>query len=135
MDIKKEIKRVQKLIETERNLDQISFYEGYIKGLRTAEEKEREILTTIYSSKLFKIMDYAFSRGSGHTYAQVKGVENVDNAILIVVDGKQNTGLPKEKQMSINDAKHFFIGSGRRHPVVIDHFALSTMLKEIINKI
>ena len=48
----KELQKVEKALADERNLDQISFYEGYIKGLKFAEKTEQpkeNIKKEIYS--------------------------------------------------------------------------------------
>ncbi len=38
----KEIERIEKKLETEKNLDKITFYEGYLKGLKFQEKKKKE---------------------------------------------------------------------------------------------
>ena len=36
--MEKEIERIEKILETEKNLDKITFYEGYLKGLKYKEK-------------------------------------------------------------------------------------------------
>lgn len=93
------------------------------------ERRERErILTELDKSGMGQLMDfYSSNRGSGHTYAAVKGIENVPNSVLLVAheDQKQNTGLSREKQISVGGREIAL--NGRRFAVVPDHFALQTL--------
>ena len=75
---------------------------------------------------------YQSNRGSGHTYASVKGVENTPNAFLLVVDEhqKQNTGLSKEKQISINSRD--IILRGRRFALVCDNYTIQEMYRKLL---
>ena len=77
---------------------------------------------------------YESNRGSGHTYAAVKGVENSANALLLVADGhqKQSTGLPMDKQISLTGR---YVLKGRRHALVVDNFALIQMFYRLISQL
>ena len=120
-----------------KNIERELIIDYWMKILKAQEQRVRgEMLKKIYHSKLFQILQYGFRRGSGHTYAQVKGVENVSNAVFIVANEnqKKSIGLPKERQISISSANERFF-AGRRHPVVIDHHALAVMFEEIIKSL
>lgn len=87
-------------------------------------------------SKLGMLMDfYSSNRGSGHTYAAVNGVKNTPNSVLLVAQEsqKQHTGLPREKQITLNGRD--IVLSGRRFAVVPDHFALQLMFEEITHSL
>jgi hypothetical protein len=119
-----------------KEIKMLKLYEQHKLELKEERIKTlEEVMDNLEKSKLVQILRYAFSRGCGHTYAQLKGVENTPNAILVVANEQQglSTGLPREKQISINADVSFF--RGRRHPVVIDHYALSTMVEEILHTI
>ncbi len=102
--------------------------------LDQAKKSERERMAKEIQETKFAdlIRFYQSNRGSGHTYATVKGVENTDRAFLLVVNEqqKQNTGLPNDKQISLN-GKEMILG-GRRFAVVPDNYTLQEMFKEII---
>ena len=108
--------------------------EAFENGKKEARE---EVINTILHSKLAGILRYRFARGAGHTYAEVKGVENVKNAVLIVANEQQkrSTGLPDKQVISINSTSKGTILSGRRIPIVIDHYALQVMFDEIIQQL
>lgn len=78
---------------------------------------------------------YASNRGSGYTYACVKGVENTPNALLVVANEAQkgNTGLPREKQVSVRGRD--LIISARRFALVPDNFVLIQSAQEKKNRL
>jgi hypothetical protein len=92
-------------------------YNGLEKGLYLVDE-----------SLLSHILEHFYRRGVGNTTAEVEGVANVKNAKLIVHNENFNTGLPREKQISINSCEKL---RGTNFPIVIDHFALQEMLHKI----
>jgi hypothetical protein len=110
-------------------------YEFVVSQKEQAIQAERErIIKEINGSQLAEVVRFFESnRGSGHTYAEVKGVENVNGAFLIVADEhqKQNTGLAGDKQLSLS-SREIILG-GRRCAIVVDHFALQKMFHDIIN--
>ena len=79
-----------------------SFYDWLRTTLHTYRtELLEEVRVEIMEGKLGQLMQfYASNRGTGHTFATIKGVENTPNAFLLVADEnqKKNTGLPREKQ-------------------------------------
>ena len=102
----------------------------------TYETAIKDCLREAERSKLQMIVDYYRSnRGSGHTYAAVNGVKNTQHSLLLVANEKQkqSTGLPRDKQISIEDRT--LILAPRRIGLVIDNFALQEMFLNLRLKI
>jgi hypothetical protein len=100
------------------------------------EAWNREVREIVKQSQLAELIRFYMSnRGSGHTYASVKGVENVQGAYLLVADEhqKQNTGLPREKQIALS-GREIQLG-GRRCAIVVDHYALQQMFTDLSTKL
>lgn len=80
-------------------------------------------------SKLEQLMNNCFPKSVGHTYAEVNGVANTDRAMLVTMN-KQNIGsLNRNKVVTVDEAIEFLSGCGC--PLVIDHFALHCLVKEM----
>jgi len=78
---------------------------------------------------------YQSKRGSGHTLAAVKGVENVENAFLLVADEhqKMNTGLPRTKQVALSS--NDLIIAPRRFAIVPDNYAIQVMFNNLLSSL
>lgn len=101
-------------------------------ALRTIEEVRKTI--PIQSGSFAELIRfYQSNRGTGHTNASVKGVENTTNSVLLVANEaqKRNTGLPPHKQISLN-GREIKMG-GRRMAVVVDNFALQEMFNGVLS--
>lgn len=106
---------------------------------RIANIERRDVLKLVEKSPLYQLLQYGFARGAGHTYAEVKGVENVPNAILVVGTAEQAASLENEVEGMHGKVLHLtarplFMG-GRRHPIVIDHHVIAEQLKDLIYQI
>lgn len=83
-------------------------------------------------TRLEQLLPLAFSiRAVGHTHAEIEGVRNTPNAILIVADHSRaqdlNSFMPN-KVMSIETALNILPGCHK--PIVIDHYALLILVEE-----
>lgn len=80
--------------------------------------------------KLKFLLDYFNSnRGIGHTKTELEGINNSDDAILIVHNREfgKYLKLPDTKYLSINELEKL---RGIKKPIIIDHFALEQLLNE-----
>lgn len=101
---------------------------------RGREEGLKEAQRILADSYLYEVVRFYHSnRGSGHTYAAVKGVENTPNALLLVADNhqKQNTGLPPQRQISISENNRGILLGGKRPALVVDNHALCVMYDDL----
>ena len=80
-------------------------------------------------TELEKLMMYGFPRGIGHTWAEINGVKNNPEAILIVVNEMHATltGLPPAQTLTLINLQEKLVG--RQCPIVIDHAALDVLVK------
>ena len=81
-------------------------------------------------TKLMVLLEYGFSRAVGHTYAEINGVKNQPNGILIIADQSQKSSidLPANKMVTIQELPQALIG--KKYAVVIDHYALQILVSE-----
>ena len=77
-------------------------------------------------SKLEDILNCCFTVAVGHTYTEVNGVKNNPKSLLVVVNKKQDVGLPQKQIITIDEIPDRLMG--RRCPIVIDHFALKLLV-------
>ena len=82
----------------------------------------------MYPTKL-DMLSCMFIRQIGNTYAEIKGVENVENAILLVATKShaEMTGLPPHKCMTLSEFPDKLVG--KKCPIVVDHYVFQ-MLKD-----
>lgn len=85
------------------------------------------------SDKLRRCVEYmSHGRGYGHTEAMIKGAEGVDNSIIVAVTKQQarefQRRLPKALCITIDELDKL---RGLRRPMLIDHYALQSMLSEL----
>lgn len=85
--------------------------------------------------KLLEIIYNCYPRAVGHTHAEINGVKNSDNAVLIVASHHEKLrlieeGFPMNKMVTITECPRVLIG--KRNAVVIDHHALYVLVNELV---
>lgn len=74
---------------------------------------------------------YMMTRRVGHTISLLVGAKSNKNVLVLVANEaqKQNVDLPDNQMISINNLEAL---RGRRNPLLIDHFALQSMISELL---
>jgi hypothetical protein len=73
---------------------------------------------------------YMGTRRVGHTMAILDGAKSNKDILVLVANTtqKKNINLPENQMVSINNLEAL---RGRRNPLLIDHFALQSMVSEL----
>lgn len=132
----------KKVKELEGNIkflnEQVSVLESENKELRykvnsNLNSAKIEVVHRLRNTRLCQIVD-CFDRRVGNTEAEINGVKNTKEAILIVANENQKKVIDlllKEQVVSINELLRD--KSFRHRPIVIDHYALEVMVNEIFD--
>ena len=86
-------------------------------------------------NKIDEIINYLnVNRGVGHTYTEIYGLKNNDNAIAIVGNSfhKGIMGIPKNRVITINELIQL---RGKRCPIIVDHYAMLKLFEEVTKNI